>query len=104
MTAEPPTSMRSAVSSAPYTRAQSVGTLERGDGRQRLLHPPERDACAFALEPHRHGATTGLEPDLDQLQRPGENERGAERRVAGERHLDRRGEDPHLDVTVVLRR
>ena len=46
----------------------------------------------------------GLEPDLDQLQRPAEHERRAERRVAGERQLDARREDPDPRVAAGLGR
>ncbi len=45
-----------------------------------------------------------LDSDLDELQRPGEHERSAERGMPGERELGRRREDAHEDVPVRLRR
>ncbi len=77
------------------------GVLEGCDRRDRLRHPPEDDPSAFALEQHRHDAASGLEADLDELERLSEHERGAERGMAGERHLDSRREDPDLRVGIL---
>ena len=77
--------------------------VEGLDRRQRLLHAPEHDPPVLALEPHRNEARAGLELDLLERERRAEDERGAERRVPGERHLDRRREDPDPRVPVALR-
>ena len=71
--------------------------------RDRLLHPAEDDPGALALEQHRHDAGARLEPDLDELERRAEHERGSEDRVPRERQLGRRGEDPDPHVPVRLR-
>ena len=60
---------------------------ERLDGRQRLRHAAEDDPRPVPLERDGYGAPAGLDPDLVELERPGEDERRAERRVPGERHL-----------------
>ena len=85
----------------PSRRASSSNGATR---RNRLLHPAEDDPRAFALEPHGDDAGAGLEPDLAELERAGEHEGGAERRVPGERHLDPRREDPDPRVRPVGRR
>ena len=72
------------------------------DGRHRLGHSPEGDAPVPAFEQHRHDPGAGLEPDLIQLERRGKDERGPERRVTGEGHLDGRREDPDLRVPLTL--
>jgi hypothetical protein len=77
----------------------AVEGLDRG---QRLLHAPERDPPVLALEPHWNQTGTGLELDLLERERRAEDERGAQNRVTGERHLDRGGEDPDLRVPVAL--
>ena len=77
--------------------------VEGLDRRQRLLHAPEHDPPVLALEPHRNETRAGLELDLLERERRAEDERGAERRVTGERHLDRRREDPDPRVPVALR-
>ncbi len=82
---------------------QPILAVEGLDRRQRLLHAPEHDAPVLALEPHRNETHTGLELDLLERERRAEDERGAERRVPGERHLDRRREDPDSRVPVALR-
>ena len=46
----------------------------------------------------------GLDAQHSELQRAGENERGAERRMSGKRQLSHRREDPHLHVPVALGR
>ena len=75
--------------------------LHRRDG---LAHPPEDDPRTLALERHGHDAHAGLEPDLTELQRRAEHERGAECRMAGERDLGHRREDPHARVAAGLGR
>ena len=77
---------------------------ERLDGRQRLRHAAEGDPAVLALEPHRHDAAPGLEPDLLELHRRGEDECRPERGVPRERHLDRGREDADARVPVALRR
>ena len=85
-------------------RHELVGARERLDRRQGLLHPPEDDPRAVTLEPDRHDAAPGLDPELLELERPGEHERRPERRVPGERHLAVGREDPHLHVPLALGR
>ena len=63
-----------------------------------LLHAAEHDLCALALEPHGDHAGARLEPDLLELHRAGEDERGAEYRVSGEPQLRRGREDAELCV------
>ena len=58
--------------------------LECGD---RLRHPAEDDPRPFAFERDRDDALAGLEPDLGQLERRGEDERGPERGMPRERDL-----------------
>ena len=95
-----PAARTSTPSAASNSSARSYGVTVG----MRLLHPAEADARALALEPHGHGAAPRLEPDLDELQRRREHEGGAERRMARERQLERRREDPHLHVAVGLGR
>ena len=85
-------------------REQRVGVRVRLVGERRLRHPAERDPRAVALEPHRHDSRAALEPDLLELERPGEDERRAEDRMPGERQLERRREDPDPDVPFGRRR
>ena len=73
-------------------------------GRQRLHHAAEDDSRALALERHGHGAARRLDPDLAELEWRGKHERGAERRVSGERKLGNGREDPHANVPVAVRR
>ena len=63
-----------------------------------MIRPPSRSSLTGI------DARAGLEPDLAELERRGEDERRTERRVAGERELGRRGEDPDPRVTALLRR
>src|SRR5207237_3053742 len=70
---------------------QLAGRFVRADLRQRLLHPAEDDTRAVPLEPHRDDPDPALEPDLVELQRRRQYERGPERRMAGERKLDQIG-------------
>src|SRR5581483_5685147 len=79
-------------------REQLVRALVRLVGEGRLAHPAERDPRAVAPEPHGNDARAGLEPDLLQLQRAGEDERRPENRVPGEGQLERRREDPDPHV------
>ncbi len=85
-------------------REQRVGVRVRLVGERRLRHPAERDPRAVALDPHRHDSRVALEPDLHELERPGENERRPEDRMPGERQLERRREDPDPDVSLGRRR
>jgi hypothetical protein len=55
-----------------------VGLRERLVLRDRLAHPPERDARTFALERDRHDTGARLELDLPELHRSGEHVRRAE--------------------------
>ena len=90
--------------STPSTASSSSAPSNGLDRRQRLRHPAEDDARALPLELDRNRAAGRLDLDLDELQRRREHERGPERRVAGERQLGRRREDPHAHVPVGLRR
>ena len=81
---------------------EPILAVEGLDLRQRLLHAPEHDPPVLALEPHGNEARAGLELDLLERERRAEDERGAEHRVTGERHLDRRREDPDPRVPVAL--
>ena len=83
---------------------QRLRVVERLDRRERLRHPPEHDPRTLALEQDGNDAGARLEQDLDELQRAAEHERGAERRMPGERDLDRRREDAHARVPAVLGR
>jgi hypothetical protein len=75
-------------------------TVDRLDRRQRLAHPAEHDARALPLERHRHDAHPRLQPDLAELKRRAKDERRPERRMARERDLCGRREDPHARVRV----
>src|SRR5579862_3572564 len=83
---------------------QLVRAREQLERRHGLPHPTEDDPRAVALETHGNDSRPRLEADLVELERPGEDERRAEDRVAGERELRGGREDPELDVTVPLRR
>ena len=80
-------------------REQLAPSGERVHRRHGLDHAPEDDPPRLvALEPHGHGAGAGLERDRAELERRPEHERGAERRVPGERELARGREDADPDV------
>jgi hypothetical protein len=86
-------------------RRQEVRLVVEGlDRRHGWLHAPEDDPRTLALERHGHDAHAGLEPDLAELQRRTEHERGAQRGMAGEGDLGRRREDAHACVATGLGR
>src|SRR5581483_2117527 len=72
--------------------------------RDRLLHPAEDDPRSLALELDGYDPGARLEPDHDLLERAAEHERAPKGRMAGERQLQRGGEDPEADVGVLDRR
>ena len=77
---------------------------ERLPRRDRLVHATERDARPLALEPDGDDARARLEPHLDELHRPAEDEGRPQGRMPGERQLDARRVDPDPRVTAVLAR
>ena len=83
---------------------QLLGLLERLPVRNRLHHPAEDDARAFALQRDRNDSGLGLEPDLAELERRAEHERGTENGMTGERKLRDRREDPDPRVAALLGR
>jgi hypothetical protein len=83
---------------------QLVGPLVRPPLRHRLLHPAEDDPRAFALERQSDRPRARLEPDLAELERPGEHKRGPQHGMTRKGQLVRRREDPDSRVPVRLRR
>ena len=72
--------------------------------RHGLLHPPERDPAVGAFELDGDRPEAGLERHALQSALLADDERAAERGMAGERELLHRCEDPDPGVAVVLGR
>ena len=81
-------------------REDSSLVVDRLPGRDRLLHPPEDDARAVALQLDGDDAGDRLQVDDDLLQWQTEDERRAEHRMSSERQLGHRREDADPDVRV----
>ena len=82
---------------------ESLRRKERLHGRDGLAHAAEDEPVLLPLEHDGNDAGAGLDPDLDELHRPRQDEGGAEHRMPCERNLGRRREDPDADVSTLLR-
>src|SRR5262249_46098704 len=83
-------------------REQLARALILAPAWHQLLHPPEADPAARALELHGDGAKAGLQADRVSIESVGEDDRATEHGVPGERELVARCEDAHSRITAAL--
>lgn len=72
--------------------------------RHLLLHPPEGDSIALAVQADRYEAGASLQRHRLGAERGGDHECRSQHGVAGERQLIARCEDPHRHVAAISRR
>ena len=91
-------------SSTPSTASNSSARSYGSNVKEGCRIQPKtiRDPSRSQLD--RHDAGAGLEPDLVELERAGQHERGAQDRMPGERQLERRREDADPRIRVAGRR
>jgi hypothetical protein len=86
----------------PERGQQRVGLPECAPRRERLRHLAERHPLAVTRQRHRHDAGRAADTDRLRTGALADDERRAEQRMAGERQLDGRGEDPRVHIGLLV--